>query len=140
MAESPQVDMPRTQGGAPPSFYNSVASMPGQQSSQGQPGQQGGGGGDSDKFIEMTTKLLTVLSSMQAMKPNGMDVTKYTQAAADAMKSCLKNVLGTSGDQAAGTTGDASTTGSGAQSPQTSIAGDTTGGAGGGAVGGTTAS
>lgn len=126
-AASAQYDMPKTPQGAPPSFYNQAAGM----------AQTGGGAAaapppppaanaDTQKFLEMTDKLLTVLGSMQAMKPNGIDVTKFTQAAADSIKKCVESVKGGETDQPAGTDPSAGQSGQ--------LPGDQTGGSQGAAA------
>lgn len=102
MATSP---LPRTSAGAPPNFYSQVGSMGGGQPGQGQPGQQQQPGQpdassqaaatpDPDReFLEATTKLLTVLGKMGKMQPRGMDVSKFTDAAAQSIKDCVTHVF-----------------------------------------------
>ena len=82
-----QYDMPKTSRRAPPQFLTirrQAWRMTGGGAAPAQ--QQPPPNADTQKFLEMTDKLLTVLGSMQTMKPNGIDVTKYTQAAADSIK------------------------------------------------------
>lgn len=83
---------------------------------------------DTQKFLEMTDKLLTVLGSMQTMKPNGIDVTKYTQAAADSIKKATEAVKSGESGQPAGTDATASDSGQ--------LPGDQTGGSQGAAAAG----
>lgn len=86
------------------------------------------GGKDQDhQFLDMTTKLLSVIQKMQDMKPRGQDVSKELQAAADAVKQAVSKVFGKDGmagdssDQA----GDSTDAGAG-------VSADVSGGAGGG--------
>lgn len=128
-AATAQYDMPKTPQGAPPSFYNQAAGMAqtggGASPAQPAPPQPNA---DTQKFLEMTDKLLTVLGSMQAMKPNGIDVTKFTQAAADSIKSCVESVKSGETAQPAGSDPSASSSGQ--------LPGDQTGGSSGAAVAG----
>lgn len=125
-ATPPQYQMPSTPQGAPPSFYNQAAQMSngaGAAQPHGQPQQPDP---DTQKFVQMTDKLLTVLGAMQIMKPNGVDVTKYTQAAADSIKSCMEAVKTGEKQQPAGTTPAAADSGQ--------LPGDQTGGDSGAAI------
>lgn len=91
-------NLPTTPQSAPPNFYSQVGQM-----SSG-PGQAPGAPGSPDpskpasmdadhEFLDTVTQLLTVLAKIGDMKPRGQDITKYTQAAADAMKDCVKQVF-----------------------------------------------
>lgn len=94
-------NLPSTPESAPPNFYQQVGAMasgPGGgagQAGAGQPGQPATPAPlDADhEFLDMVNKLLTVLAKMGQMQPRGQDITKFTQAAADAMKACVKSVF-----------------------------------------------
>lgn len=83
-----------------------MASGPG--GGAGQPGANGAPAKptmDQDhEFLDLTTKLLTFLAKIGQMTPRGQDVTKYTQAAADAMKECVKAVFNQDLDGSDGST------------------------------------
>lgn len=95
-------ELPSTPQSAPPNFYSQVGKMAsGPGSSQQAAGAATAtaakpGPMDADhEFLETVTKLLTVLAKIGQMQPRGQDVSKYTQAAADAMKQCVSAVFGT---------------------------------------------
>ena len=89
--------------GAPPNFYSQAGQMAAQGPAAGGMAAAGAGAGgaspkDADhQFLDMTTKLLSVLQKMQDMKPRGMDVSKELQAAADAVKQAVSTVFGKDG-------------------------------------------
>jgi|SRR5882762_1557698 len=90
------------QNGAPPSIYSQQGQMMAQQSSgpgtspADQAATAGAGGNDKDtqNYVDTITKLIALLGSIGSMKPKGQDITKYTQAAADALKEGFKQVMG----------------------------------------------
>lgn len=127
-----------TTGSAPPNFYSQAGQMAAQGPAAGGvagaggaaaagAGQPGGGKDQDHQFLDMTTKLLSVIQKMQDMKPRGQDVSKELQAAADAVKQAVSKVFGKDGlsgdssDQA----GDSTDAGAG-------VSADAGGGAGGG--------
>lgn len=129
-AAATQYDMPKTPQGAPPSFYNQAAGMAATGGGAAQPSsKQPAPDPDTQKFVQMTDKLLTVLGAMQIMKPNGIDVTKFTQAAADSIKQCVEAVKGGETQQPGGTMPSA------ADSGTAPVSGDSTGSPAGGAAG-----
>ena len=117
------LDLPSTPQSAPPNFYAQAGQMAA--------GQAGAGAKKPTKdpdheFLDTVTKLLTVFSKMEKMKPGGKDISKFTKAMADTAKDCLKFVssdAGDGGDQgsAAGAAGDATgdAGGGGAAAPPT---------------------
>lgn len=129
----PSPTMPSaTSQSAPPNFYSQAGQMAAQGPAAGGVAGAGGaaaaGGKDQDhQFLDMTTKLLSVIQKMQDMKPRGQDVSKELQAAADAVKQAVSKVFGKDGlsgdssDQA----GDSTDAGAG-------VSADAGGGAGGG--------
>lgn len=112
-----------TSQSAPPNFYSQAGQMAAQgpaaggvagaggAAAAGGAGQPGGGKDQDHQFLDMTTKLLSVIQKMQDMKPRGQDVSKELQAAADAVKQAVSKVFGKDGlsgdggstDQADGT-------------------------------------
>jgi hypothetical protein len=97
--------LPKTPESAPPNFYNQVGAMAAGGAGSGQQASTEGnaaGGKTEHDFLEAITKLLKVLDKLEAMKPNGKDVSKYTKAAAEAMKDCMKEVYGDKAQSAAG--------------------------------------
>jgi|SRR5882672_6224134 len=91
------------QNGAPPSIYSQQGQMMAQQSSgpgtspadqAATAGTSGGNDKDTQNYVDTITKLIALLGSIGSMKPKGQDITKYTQAAADALKEGFKQVMG----------------------------------------------
>lgn len=116
--------LPRTPGSAPPNFYSQVGAQGGQPAPG--PGAQGPGGQqvgapppqpkpqDPDQdFLDSVEKLLVVLNKLGEMQPRGMNVSKYTGAAAQAIKDMSKHVF--SGKPAKGTQQTPGTSSAGAQ-------------------------
>jgi hypothetical protein len=128
-----------TAGSAPPNFYSQAGQMAAQGPAAGgvagaggaaAAGQPGGGKDQDHQFLDMTTKLLSVIQKMQDMKPRGQDVSKELQAAADAVKQAVSKVFGKDGMAGDGSdqTGDSTDAGAGV-----SADGGAAGGGGGGA-------
>src|SRR5271154_1021603 len=101
-------NLPTTPQSAPPNFYAQAGQMAA--ANPGSAGGQAAAGGagaaapkDADhQFLDMTTKLLSVIQKMQDMKPRGQDVSKELQAAADAVKQAVSKVFGKDGMAGAG--------------------------------------
>lgn len=120
------LDLPSTPQSAPPNFYAQAGQMA---AGQGAAGPAAGGKKAKDpehEFLDMTTKLLTVFAKMEAMKPAGKDISKFTKAMADTAKDMVKFVSTDAGDgggqdSAAATPGDATgdAGGGGAAAPPT---------------------
>lgn len=116
--------LPRTPQAAPPNFYSQQAQM-GQSGNaaggQGQPGAAAGAGAQDSpadhEFVVNLAKLLTVLDKMGQSNPNGVNIKKYTDAAARIMKDCSTAV--TSGEQ----TPDTSSSGGASSQPPLTGAG-----------------
>jgi hypothetical protein len=104
--------LPKTAQSAPPNFYSQAGQMAAGQSDSG--GNSAGGPGGSSagpstpgsgtdpseaksEFVQNMAKLLKVLAAMGKTKPNGVDIKKYTDAAAQVMHDCLEQVS-TGGD------------------------------------------
>src|ERR1035437_1061157 len=89
-------DLPKTQAPAPPNFYSNAAAMSGggAQPAAKKPAAAAGGTNPDQEFLANVTKLLKVLDQLGEMKPKGKHITKFTQAAADAMQEALKSVYG----------------------------------------------
>lgn len=97
--------LPRTAGSAPPNFYTQVGPQGqgqapqgigangGQPAPQAQPPAPAAPPSPEQDFLDSTTKLLTVLDKMSKMQPRGMDISKYTDAAAQAIKSAQQYVF-----------------------------------------------
>lgn len=112
---APSFDLPKTPQSAPPNFYSQVG--------QGQGASKGASKDKDTEFLESVTKLLNVLGKMGKLEPRGMDVSKYTQAAADALKECVKHVFNQDmGQDVAGSDAQAADAGS---SPAGGAAADT---------------
>src|SRR5271154_7536767 len=95
-------NLPTTPQSAPPNFYAQAGQMAAANPGAGAAGGAGAGGASAPKdadhqFLDMTTKLLSVLQKMQDMKPRGVDVSKELQAAADAVKQAVSTVFGKDG-------------------------------------------
>lgn len=123
---------------APPNFYETAAKMQGGQAGQagaGGQGQAGAGAGtgagaagseakDPDReFLETVPKLLRIFEKLEALKPNGQDISKYMQSMAQTLKDCTKNVYKGEGGEQEGKS-------KGAPSDSTGDGGDTAGAAG----------
>jgi hypothetical protein len=107
--------LPKTAQSAPPNFYSQAGQMAaGQGAGAGAGGKSAGGPGGSSagpatpgsgvdpseaksEFVQNMAKLLKVLAAMGKTKPNGVDIKKYTDAAAQVMHDCLEQVS-TGGD------------------------------------------
>lgn len=87
-----------TVGNSPPNFYDAAAKM-------GSPAQKPSPD-DKQEFLKDVTKLLTILDKMGKRKPNGVDISKYMKAAADAVEKALAATSG-SGDTSTGPDADA---------------------------------
>jgi hypothetical protein len=114
------LDLPSTPQSAPPNFYAQAGKM----AAGPDPGAAGGPGAKKPKdpdheFLDMITKLLTVFSKMETMKPGGKDISKFTKSMADTAKDALKFVSSDTGD-------------GGGQGGAAATPGDATGDAGGG--------
>lgn len=88
-----------TANNAPPNFYDAAAKM-------GSPAQAKPSPDDKQEFLKDVTKLLTILDKMGKRKPNGVDISKYMKAAADAVEKALAASSG-SGDTSTGPDADA---------------------------------
>jgi hypothetical protein len=140
MATNP---LPRTPGSAPPNFYTQVGQQGGAPGGPGQAGAAGGGqqgqqpppqqqapGQNPDQdFIDISEKMLTALAKMGMMQPKGQNIAKYTQAMAQTLKDCMKNVFGQGGGKgtAKGTPGSTSSAADQGVGGNDAAAGNTTG-------------
>lgn len=119
------LDLPSTPQSAPPNFYSQAGQMAaGQSAPAAKSKAKGEGPDDKQQFLQMITKLLSVFTKMEKMKPNGKDISKFTKAMAKTAEDCLTAVSGDSGDgsdatTAAGTGADATgdATGAAAAAP-----------------------
>jgi hypothetical protein len=79
---------------------------------------------DKQEFLKDITKLLTILDKMGKRKPNGVDISKYMKAAADAVEKALAATSG-SGNDSQSTAGDATGDAEGSGDTQTPPPADT---------------